>query len=190
MPFLLAVPYLLIEALTFWAVTSWIGVGWALVALFATMFLGTMLAAAELRRVSRLAAAQRLTPGRAAGDYGLLAVGGILSGLPGFATSAIGLLLILPPTRALIRAGLAARLQKMVEDLGVRAFEATSAQRPHTRYGTFGGFGPQGATGAREGTHAPETEQDRVVIDEDEIREWTRDVRPEDFGGEEDGDRK
>lgn len=188
MPFLLAVPYLLIEALTFWAVASWIGVGWALLALFGAMFLGAALTGVELRRVGRLAAAKRLSPGRVAGDYGLLTAGGILSGIPGFATSILGLLLILPPTRALVRAGLAAKLKSTIEDLGVRTFEATSAYRPHAEYGTFGGFGAGGnRTGASDaGTQQP----DSIVIDEDEIRDWTRDVRPEDFGGGEDGDRK
>ncbi len=192
MPFLLAVPYLLTEALAFWAVASWIGVGWALAALFGAMFIGGLLAGIELRRIGRLAATERISPGRATGDYGLLVAGGILAGIPGFVTSLLGLLLVFPPTRALIRAGLAVKLKKMVENLGVRAFEVTNARRPHDQYGTFGGFGgfgqPNGADAAGT-TGAGPVGDDQVIIDEEEIREWTRDVRPEDFGGE-GGERK
>ena len=82
MPFLLAVvPYLLIEAVTFWAVATWIGVGWALLTVFILMAVGIVAAGVEMQRVGRSAAARRITPGRMAGDYGLLTVGAILAGL-------------------------------------------------------------------------------------------------------------
>ncbi|AKK08748.1 FxsA family protein [Corynebacterium testudinoris] len=164
MPFLLAViPYLVIEALAFWAVASWIGVGWAILTVFALMAISLILAGVEMRRVSRAAAAQKIGPGRLAGDYGLLTAGAILGGIPGIVSSILGLLLIFAPTRGLIRQVLAVKLVKTVEDLGVRSFEATNAGRAHTNYGSFGA-----------GT----------VIDEEEIRGWTENIQPEDFGGD------
>lgn len=187
MPFLLAVvPYLLIEAVTFWAVATWIGVGWALLTVFILMAVGIVAAGVEMQRVGRSAAARRITPGRMAGDYGLLTVGAILAGLPGIASSVLGLLLIFPPSRAIARKVLAKKLVKSVEDFGVRSFEATNAYRTGASYGTFGdpegGAGGPGTTG---GTDARGT-----IIDEDEIDEWTRTMRPEDFRdpGENPGD--
>ncbi len=186
MPFLIALPYLLIEALVFWLVATWIGVGWTLIAIFALMPLGIALAGIEMRRTGLAAAAQRLSPGRIAADYGLLTAGAILAALPGFTTSALSLLLIFPPTRALIRAGLAAKLQSMIVDLGVRSFEVTNSFRPDAGYGSFGGGAPGAGADGADGQEP----HDPIVIDEEKIQEWTRDVRPEDFDGGPEADRK
>ena len=183
MPFLIALPYLLIEALVFWLVATWIGVGWAIIAIFALILPGIALAGIEMRRVGLAAAAKRLTPGRTAADYGLITAGAILAALPGFTTAALSLLLIFPPTRALIRAGLAAKLQSMIVDLGVRSFEVTNSFRPEAGYGSFGG----GAAGTGTAGRAP---QEPIVIDEEKIQEWTRDIRPEDFDNGPEADRK
>ena len=37
-PVLIAIPYFLIEALAFWGVARWLGVGWALILLFLFFF--------------------------------------------------------------------------------------------------------------------------------------------------------
>lgn len=179
MPLIFAiVPVLIIEALTFWAVASWLGVGWALILLFALMAFGLISAGVEMRRVSRLAAAQRISAGRLAGDYGLLTAGAILAGTPGIASSVVGLFLIFPPTRSLVRKVLAVKLIRSVEDFGVRSFKATTAGRSTTSYGSF--VDPE----------APRSDEPAgEVIDESEIEEWTRDIRPEDFGGKP-GDRE
>lgn len=165
MPFILAVlPVLIIEALVFWAVGSWLGVGWALLLMFGLMALGLVTAPIEMRRVGRLAAAQKVSAGRVAGDYGLLTAGAILAGTPGIASSIVGLLLIFPPTRAVARGLAAKKMMKSIEDLGVRSYEATAARRPGTSYGSFG-----------------DPEQVIDEPDESEIQHWTRNVRPEDF---------
>jgi UPF0716 protein FxsA len=107
----------LAEVVVFVLVAAWIGVGWTLLAALATTALGWVLMArqgtralAELRERAR---AHR-PPGRAAGDAGLVAVGGALMVLPGFLGDVVGLLCLLPPTRPLVRTlvgrGLAARL--------------------------------------------------------------------------------
>ena len=51
MPFLYLVLYMLAETLAFWAVAEWIGVFWALIALFITMFFGMSIASIEVRRL-------------------------------------------------------------------------------------------------------------------------------------------
>jgi UPF0716 protein FxsA len=87
-------------------VAAWIGVGWTLLAAVATTVLGWALLArqgtralAELRERAR----ERRAPGRALGDAGLIAVGGLLMVLPGFLGDVVGLLCLLPPTRFLVR---------------------------------------------------------------------------------------
>lgn len=163
MPLIIAIPYFLIEALAFWGVSQLIGVGWALVALFICFFGGLVLAAFEMKRIGSVALHQKNpNPGRIAGDYGLLAAGSILVALPGFVTTIVGLLLILPPTRALVRGMLAKKLRAKVENLGMKGFEQANRYRQQASYGTF-------------------TDPNKPVIDEDEIQDWTRNVKPEDF---------
>ncbi|NLA55686.1 MAG: FxsA family protein [Corynebacterium humireducens] len=175
MPLIFAVfPVLIIEALVFWAAASWLGIGWALFLMFALMAVGLLAAPLEMRRVGALAARQKVTPGRVAGDYGLLTAGAILAGSPGIASSVVGLLLILPPTRAVVRGLLARKLMKSIEDLGVRSFEATQAGRQGTSYGSF--TDPAAPPADRPGPTGP-----AEVIDEAEIEKWTKDIRPEDF---------
>ncbi|MFV8394635.1 FxsA family protein [Corynebacterium hindlerae] len=163
MPLIIALPYFLIEALAFWGVSEAIGVGWALLALFLCFFGGLFLAAFEMKRIGRVALhQQQVNPGRLAGDYGLLAAGAILVAAPGFVTTALGLLLIVPPTRALARKALAKKLRVKIENLGMRGFEATNRYREHTVYGSF-------------------ADPNKPVIDEDELKDWSDNVKPEDF---------
>ena len=192
MPFLLFVAYLVLETLTFWAVVSLIGVGWALVALFATMFFGMSIAGWEARRIMSskvvrqedgTAVMQDDTPGKTAGNVGLTMVGGILLTLPGFFTTLVGLLFLFPPTRALLRGFIAFRLLRSVENFGVRLYDRSPMSQQHDSYGSFGG--PAGGAGA---SHEP------TVLEEEEIRRWSENANPSDFGepdsgntGDEDG---
>ncbi len=96
----------LAEVVVFVLVAAWIGVGWTLLAAIATTALGWVLLArqgsralAELRERAR----ERRPAGRALGDAGLIAVGGLLMVLPGFLGDLVGLLCLLPPTRFLVR---------------------------------------------------------------------------------------
>jgi UPF0716 protein FxsA len=107
----------LAEIVVFVLVAGWIGVGWTVLAALATTVLGwTLLARQGTRALTELAARARehRPAGRAAGDAGLVAVGGALMVLPGFLGDVVGLLCLLPVTRPLVRAavgrGLAARL--------------------------------------------------------------------------------
>lgn len=173
MPFIAFFIYMVAEAVAFWAVSSWIGVGWALVALFATMFFGMSIAALEVRRIMSsqvhrkpdgTLVAQPANPGRTAGNVGLTLAGGVLLTLPGFITTAMGILLIFPPTRAFIRTLVTVKLLRTVERLGVRVYEASPMAEHHTSYGTFN------------------SSADDLVIDEDEIRRWSENADPDDFG--------
>lgn len=171
MPAIIGVPYILLEALTFWAVASWLGTGAALMWLLIFLFGGLVLAAYEMRAIAARLEKGKGTPGQVAGDIGLLAAGSVLVALPGFLTSIVGLLLILPPTRALARRGLAKKLRAFIEDLGVRSFEATNQYRTRVSYGSFGDASASDAPASRP-----------IVIDETEIQEWSRNLKPEDFG--------
>ena len=107
---LLAVLAVLAELVVFVAVANWIGLGWTLLATFATSALGVLLLArqgtralAELRDRARF----RRPAGRELGDAGLVAVGGVLMVLPGFLGDLLGLLCLLPLTRGLVRGAVA-----------------------------------------------------------------------------------
>jgi UPF0716 protein FxsA len=87
-------------------VGQWIGVLPTLAILIADAVLGSLL----LRQQGRAAwqrfnqaLAERRFPGREVADGLMIAVGGTLLLTPGFVTDIFGLLLLLPPTRAVIR---------------------------------------------------------------------------------------
>jgi UPF0716 protein FxsA len=114
---MLAGLWLLAELALYVLVASWIGVGWTILATLATSALGGALLArqgtralAELRERAR----RREPAGRTLGNAGLAALGGALMILPGFLGDLVGLLCLLPGTRALPRLllgrALAARL--------------------------------------------------------------------------------
>jgi UPF0716 protein FxsA len=65
---------------------------------------------AAWRRLSAAVAAGR-SPGREVLDGALVLIGGLLLIIPGFISDALGLLALLPPTRALLRRPLARNLQ-------------------------------------------------------------------------------
>jgi UPF0716 protein FxsA len=99
--------WVLLEIAVFVLVAWWIGIGWTILATLATSGLGLLLIGkqgtrtlAELRERARAGE----PPGRALGDAGLIAVGGLLMVLPGFVGDLVGLLCLLPLTRPLPRA--------------------------------------------------------------------------------------
>ncbi|MDK8544759.1 FxsA family protein [Corynebacterium pseudodiphtheriticum] len=140
MPFVMFFFYMLAEIFTFWAVASLIGFGWALIALFGTVVLGVIITRSEIRRIATTQASlvQRLHAQRhtvtddaqnmsaygqnrkSAGDIGLTLAGALLLSIPGFATAILGLLLVFPLTRPIIRGFLLGRMYRRVEKLGVR----------------------------------------------------------------------
>ena len=96
----------LLEIAVFVAVAAWIGIGWTILATLATSGLGLVLLGRHgTRALSQLRDRARggQPPGRALGDAGLVAAGGMLMLLPGFVGDVVGLLCLLPGTRALPR---------------------------------------------------------------------------------------
>jgi UPF0716 protein FxsA len=102
--FLIGVPA--VEVLAF--IEVGLAIGWSLATalLIATSLLGVLLLRIQgrsaLRRVS-LAMSERREPGRAALDGALGFLGCILLVAPGFLSDTVGAVLLLPPTRAVVR---------------------------------------------------------------------------------------
>ncbi|MGV9798035.1 FxsA family protein [Mycobacterium sp. NPDC003449] len=97
--------YALVEIAVLVALVATIGFGWTVLLLTASFLVGLLLAGSQLRRQLR-----RLQGGlTAAGTHGaltdsvLLALGTVLVVVPGLASSVLGALLLLPPTRAAAR---------------------------------------------------------------------------------------
>ena len=109
----------LVEVVVYVLVASWVGLGWTLLATLATSALGGLLLARQGRAALgelRLRAEEHRAPGRALGDAGLVALGGLLMVLPGFVGDLLGLLCLLPFTRALPRALIARVLLRNLPD--------------------------------------------------------------------------
>lgn len=98
--------YLIAEVAAVWAVGSAVGFGWTILLLLAGAFVGSWLARREGGKAMTafLGAARAGKSGhREVTDGMLIALGGLLILVPGFVTDVVGLLLLLPPTRALFR---------------------------------------------------------------------------------------
>jgi UPF0716 protein FxsA len=101
----LFVLYLVVELAVVVALASTIGFGWTVLLLLATFVLGLALAGSQVKRHVR-----RLQSGLSAStvqgatvDSVLVALGTVLVVIPGLASSVVGALLLLPPTRAAAR---------------------------------------------------------------------------------------
>jgi UPF0716 protein FxsA len=101
----LFVLYTVIELAVIVALTSTIGFGWTVLALLGTFVVGLALAGSQLKRhIRRLSSGLTAsTVQGAATDSVLVALGTVLVVIPGLASSALGALLLLPPTRAAAR---------------------------------------------------------------------------------------
>jgi UPF0716 protein FxsA len=103
-----------------------LAIGWvpATVLLIGTSLLGVPLLRVQgrsaLRRVS-LAVSERRPPGAAALDGALGFLGCILLVAPGFVTDALGVLLLLPPTRSLLRRWISRRFAGRVMSFAAAA---------------------------------------------------------------------
>ena len=112
--------YFLVEALAFFLVAKSIGVGWALLAIFALMVLGGALATLTLRGELAKAARGKTSVGKLAGDSALLMVGWAFCIIPGFVSSILGFFLVFSPTRSILRNHLSRSLRQRVENVGIR----------------------------------------------------------------------
>ncbi|OBI78132.1 FxsA family protein [Mycobacterium sp. E740] len=97
--------YVILEVAVVVALVSTIGVAWTLLLLLGAFVLGLALAGSQLRRqLARLRSGLTAsTVHGAAADSALVALGTVLVVIPGLASSVLGALLLLPPTRAVAR---------------------------------------------------------------------------------------
>ncbi len=102
----LFVLYVVIEVAALVAVVSWVGLAWTLLLLMAGALVGMWLVRREGARAA-LAMADAMRGGRVAHaeltDGTLIGLAGLLILVPGVVSDVLGLLLVLPPSRALVR---------------------------------------------------------------------------------------
>ena len=115
--FLLLILWPLAELFVLIKVAEAIGVLYAILLLLLSWPVGTWAlrsrGRAAWQRLSAAVAAGR-SPGREVLDGALVVIGGFLLIVPGFISDLVGLLALLPPTRALLRRELARNLQSRV----------------------------------------------------------------------------
>jgi UPF0716 protein FxsA len=124
-------------------VGQWLGVLPTIALLFLDSILGAVLLRSQGRAVWRrfnLALAEGRVPHREAFDGVLIIFGGALLLTPGFITDVVGLTLLLPPTRAAIRRGLASLFRRRIA-MGERVVYWRVGP---TRAGGRGAGGPAG----------------------------------------------
>lgn len=118
--------YLLIELLSFIALGWAIGFGWALLVVVGLFILGIAAAMWQMRSLATRVAQRTDRPGALTGDAALSCVGAVLVALPGIVSSILGLLLLLPPTRTLIRRTISVRAQQALQNFGGSSFITVS----------------------------------------------------------------
>lgn len=100
--------YVVVELAAVVALASTIGIGWTALLLLATFAIGLVLAGSQVKRHIRRLRNGFDNPQGALTDSALIGLGALLVVIPGLVTSAVGLLLLSPPTRAVARPVLAA----------------------------------------------------------------------------------
>ena len=125
--------YVLVELAVVVALVSTIGFGWTLLLVVGTFALGLVLAGSQVKRQAQRLQTGLASPQGAVSDGALVALGSLLTVVPGLVTSVLGLLLLLPPTRAAARPAVAALAAR---GLGRMPLIVTTAGRngfPRTR---------------------------------------------------------
>jgi len=126
--------YVLVELAVVMALASTIGLGWTLVLLLAAFVAGLALAGSQLKRqLARLRSGLTTQQSQLVTDGAMVALGSVLVVVPGLVTTAAGLLLLLPPTRAVARPVLTAMA---VRGIGRRAPLITVTTVGADRYAT------------------------------------------------------
>lgn len=121
--------YVVIELAVIVALASTIGFGWTVLLLLGTFMVGIALAGSQVKRhIRRLQSGlSAATVQGAAADSVLVALGTVLVVVPGLASSAVGALLLLPPTRAAARplvTAMAARRMPLITGAGATGYAA------------------------------------------------------------------
>jgi len=109
--------YVIVELAVVVALASTIGFGWTVLVLLGTSVLGFVLAGSQVKRHIRRLRSGITTPQGAVTDSAMVGLSTVLVFIPGLVTTAAGLLLFLPPTRAVARpilTALAARRMPLI----------------------------------------------------------------------------
>lgn len=123
--FLLFIAVPLLELWIVLQVGEVIGAAWTVVLLLVVSVVGAALVKREGLRAwqrFRQALGEARLPADEVTDGALVLIGGVLMLTPGFATDAIGLLLVLPPSRAVARRALRSRVRASMLIVPPRAF--------------------------------------------------------------------
>lgn len=103
-PFLrYAALYVLVELAAFAMLVWAVGLGWALVVVAATFAVGALLAASQLKGQVAAVRRTRRNPQGAVTDGLLVGLGSVLVLVPGIVSTALGTLMLAPPTRSAMR---------------------------------------------------------------------------------------
>jgi len=95
--------YVLVELAVLVALTWFLGFGWMLLILLATSVVGVALAGSQVKKQILRLQQTRTDPQAAVADGMLVALGTVLVFIPGLVTTALGALMLLPPTRTVVR---------------------------------------------------------------------------------------
>jgi UPF0716 protein FxsA len=118
--------YALVELAVIVALVATAGFGWTVLLLVASFGVGLALAGSQLRRQLRQLRSP-LAVDTAVTDGLLVALGTVLVVIPGLASSVVGVLLLLPPSRSVARPLLAALAARRVPLVTAAAWSSGSA---------------------------------------------------------------
>ena len=113
--------YVVVELAAVVALAWTIGIGWTALLLLATFAIGLVLAGSQVKRHIRRLRNGFDNPQGALTDSALIGLGTLLVVIPGLVTSALGLLLLSPPTRAAARPVLSLLVARRVPLIGAAA---------------------------------------------------------------------
>ena len=130
--------YAVVELAVLVALASTIGFGWTVLLIAGTFLVGLALAGSQVRRHLQRLQKSGLTAANAHGavtDSVLVALGTVLVVIPGLASSVLGALLLLPPTRAAARplvTAIAARRAPLIVGVGTVGSAAAGARSDYS----------------------------------------------------------
>ncbi|OBI42795.1 FxsA family protein [Mycobacterium colombiense] len=143
--------YAVVELAVIFALVSTIGWGWTLLALVGTFLLGwgivaPMAGSHLIRRIGQLRSG--LTDQRAAGDGALVSLAALLVLVPGLVSTALGLLLLIPPVRSAVGPGLTAMaVRKLQRQMPGLSYASVLRPEPHPASGYYPDAGSKGGHG-------------------------------------------
>ncbi|OBB03460.1 membrane protein FxsA [Mycobacteriaceae bacterium 1482268.1] len=129
--------YLILEIAVVVALVSTIGFGWTVLALLGTSVLGFVLAGSQVKRQVRRLRSGLTSPHGAVTDSAMVALGTVLVFVPGLVTTVAGLLLLMPPTRAVARPVLTVIAARRMPLITVASSAASAAGRARPGRGDY-----------------------------------------------------